>query len=198
MPLYLNGKRFRPPGVGRAYVNGTLVYQAGSGGGGSGPYQPNANGNLAWEAEGYDANTPGPTHAWDLVDEATLGVSLSGGLAMQGLPDSGAQFDAGDPDAPVLGYEVNVPSTGAWYLYLRGRAPDGAGNSVFVRAGGGSWSQAGIPTNGWGSAIAVSLTAGVRTIELQIREDGAAVDRFVLTSVLGPAGLDAEPNSERA
>jgi hypothetical protein len=92
---------------------------------------------------------------------------------------------------PELSYIINFTSTGAYYIWLRGYAPNAAGDSVFLgqddqlvttltgfapREWG--WGH----TTQYGPATIYITQPGLHTLHLWQREDGLRLDRIVLTS----------------
>ena len=86
-----------------------------------------AGGLAVVEAEDHDLKVVRAGDDW------VAGTSPSGavGQSVRALPDNGSAA-TGDvvSTAPELGYRIDFPAAGTYYLWLRGNAPDGAGNSV--------------------------------------------------------------------
>jgi hypothetical protein len=95
--------------------------------------------------------------------------------------------------SPRLDYRIQFAKAGKYYLWIRGYAESGADDSVHVGLNGAE-----IPT---ATAVTISMkkwawsrrtmsnvngsldvTAGTHTLNLWMREDGAIVDRILLTS----------------
>ena len=158
-----------------------------------------------FEAENFDTNAPGPTHAW-LFAKTPSGYSGDG--AMYSLPESGTTIamPAALTDSPRLSYKISFVKTGTHYFWFRGS--DGGGNSMDAgiddvdptgttldnmddfaaccgtRAPGGtSWVWVGgIDGTPAGRATFTVATAGVHTIHIWMREDGQIADKLLVTT----------------
>ena len=107
-----------------------------------------------------------------------------------------------------LTWNVTVPQTDDYLLYLRVSAPDPGRNSVWVRVDDGAWHLFWRQSDGtqlltnsfeWRrvqddlTPVTVSLTAGNHRITVANREPGTAIDKLQLTNVVGlPTGMGAE------
>jgi uncharacterized delta-60 repeat protein len=147
------------------------------------------NGLLVIEAEFDQGNTAWGNVAWTLVEPA--GAS---NRAMQVLPNNGVGLDnylAG----PRLDYRIEFTQTGVHYLWLRGMGATSGDDSVHLGLDGqaistadravipaGSsfkWSKASLD----GPVLTINVTTpGLHTLNLYMREDGAVVDRILLTT----------------
>ncbi len=83
-------------------------------------------------------------------------------------------------------YTVNVPA-GTYKLWGRGIAPSGSNDSFCVQIDSGtisSWSMTISTTWVWDNMVSgtFNLSAGTHTIRVRYREDGAKLDRLLLTS----------------
>ena len=149
---------------------------------------------ISMEAEYYDVISNTSTHQWV---PAVIGNS-SNDDAMITTPDEG-QLAATTDNTPMLSYMVNFNYAGKHYVWIRGMgdtADNGVGNSDSIQVGlNGELSDDAyrIDTfpNEWTwsrhtpSAPAASLNvvnAGVNIVNLWMREDGLAIDKFVITS----------------
>jgi len=158
----------------------------------SGPY-----GIVSMEAENYDDNWPGLFHTWELVQPLT---DASGSIAMQALPDIGHNYSSSDnyrENSPRLDFKVSFVKTGTHYVWVRGYASDESSDSC--HAGLDDWAD----PNGkrikfdkiaeWGwfdtndssppkrATLDVKST-GIHTVNIWMREDGAIIDKIVLTT----------------
>ena len=131
---------------------------------------------------------------------------------MAGLPNDGTQFMADyAAKSPRMDYRREFVKTGLHYLWARASVETDADNSVHAGLDGEPVHSLGhvaySATNKWvwtnkqkdGKTVAVTIaTPGLHTIQLWIREDGAVIDRFVLTSdpKWGPKG-NGPPESPR-
>lgn len=166
------------------------------------PYRPDADGLVCIEAERFHFKTDQGGHAWTPV---TAPPGFAGTGAMAALPNKGTgwlkDFAAA---SPRLDYRVLFVKTGRHYVWVRGHAADGKDDSLHVgvdgreAAGGtgvtvgGKWAWTRRTMAGANSSLEVA-TAGVHTINLWMREDGAIVDRVVLTPNARYVPKDAGP-----
>ena len=97
-----------------------------------------AGGLAVVEAEDHDVKVARSGDDW------VAGTSPSGavGQSVRALPDNGTAA-TGDvvSTAPELGYRIDFPAAGTYYLWLRGNGPDGAGNSVHTGLDGVAGAQ---------------------------------------------------------
>jgi hypothetical protein len=94
--------------------------------------------------------------------------------------------------SPELRYTINFTTTGVYTIWLRGYAPNAAGDSLYVAIDDQSAViLTGFTPRAWGWANrsvqsqAATLTIsepGLHTLKLWQREDGLRVDRIVLTT----------------
>lgn len=177
----------------------------------TGPAPPAAyyqtNGMVTVEAEHYTSKTEGSGaaagSAWaDLAGGGSLGDGY-----VQALPNSGVGIDAPEieSDAPRLSYLVYFETAGIHYLWVKGWADAGGDDSVHygldgsvvstgfndsatvARTGGFAWTS-GCP--GIARPIIDVPSAGLHTVDLWMREDGARIDRVLLTIYGGYTPLD--------
>jgi hypothetical protein len=172
-----------------------LVLAVGSVGVHAAPFQQDAgpDGLVSIEAEHYDKNTPQGGHTWELVGPTG---GFTGEAGMQALPDSGANTnDNYLTDAPRLDYEINFVKTGTYYVWVRGWGVDGGADSIHSGLDNQAIATAdritGFMTNyRWTNAayedperIMFDITTpGKHTLNIWMREDGAIVDKIVLTT----------------
>lgn len=145
-------------------------------------------GTILLELEHYDTAVSTATHSWRTT------VTGSDTL-MQVLPDTGA--NTGDSlTGPRLEYTVNVPAAGEYTVWVRGRCGDHEANSFHLRIGertltlGGcgfrltrelGWSN--VLDRGDGRVIRMAFDEpGVKTVHVFMREDGAEIDKLLLTT----------------
>jgi hypothetical protein len=168
------------------------------------PFQQDAAGLVAIEAENFHVNAAQGAHRW-LFNTTPAGFAGAG--TMYSLPESAASI--GFPDAmttsPRLDYKINFTKTGTHYLWVRGS--DGGGDSIHAgidnidpaggnldnidspdccgtRAPGGStlvWINGTDTTPETRSTFNVAA-AGEHTLHLWMREDGMIVDKVVITT----------------
>ncbi len=155
------------------------------------PAETNAT-TIAVEAEDYFTKTATPTHQW-------VGANLAGasGNASMITPNTGL-LKAGSSGSPMMSYPINFPESGRYFLWVRGwgdERSDGAGHNDSVHAGlngnltnsadkidgfpsGWHWSQR--TRDGHPATITIP-SAGIHSINIWMREDGFAIDKFILT-----------------
>ena len=101
---------------------------------------------------------------------------------------TGSQYP---PGSVLATYGVTIPQTGMYYLWGRVRASSGGDNSFFVQIDDGVKSLWDIkPNNTWyWEPVYIqkrlgkfNLTKGVHTIQVELREDGAKLDKMLLIS----------------
>lgn len=132
-------------------------------------------------------------HSWSKVLQP---AGYEGDGAMAGLPNNGTLSMTDDAaKSPSLDYRIEFVKTGAHYRWVRACADTEAGNSVHVGLDGGpleppgaitfsptrKWTWASKRMNGQNATFSVA-TAGIHTLQRWVREDGAVIDRLVITS----------------
>ena len=149
---------------------------------------------ISMEAEYFDVRTATSTHQWTNV---ALGNS-SNDDAMITTPDEGALAGSSE-NTPMLSYMVYFNSPGKHYIWVRGLGDSnnaGVGTSDSIQAGlNGTVSSTAYRIDEfpaewtWSrhtpSDPAASLNvvdAGVNMVNFWMREDGLAIDKFVITS----------------
>lgn len=159
----------------------------------SAAFKQGADGIVCIEAEHFLSKSDASGHSWTLV-KAPAGFEGEG--AMSGLPNDNTLFQADvAAKSPRLEYRVDFARTGTHYLWVRASAASDADNSVHAGLDGvplpGLAAIAWTPKNSWvwankrmdGKAASFTVsTAGAHVLNLWIREDGAVVDRLVITS----------------
>ncbi len=106
-------------------------------------------------------------------------AARSGGAAML-VPGSGMRQD---PNT-ALAFTVNVRNGGTTYLWLLGYGKDGATDSFFVKVDDQATVQANLVQGTWGwkkISSSVALSDGLHTLRITNRENGAHVDKILLT-----------------
>jgi hypothetical protein len=163
-----------------------------------------AQGQVVMEAEHFAWRTGQSDREWItqmvLADYTGLGYASA-------LPDTDVQFPTSYTAAPELHYTINLTTTGVYTIWLRGYAPNAAGDSLYVSLDDQpqfilsgftprKWSWANSDTQGGAATIAV-VKPGLHTLNLRQREDGLRLDRIVLTtySEYNPSG-NGPPESE--
>jgi hypothetical protein len=93
-------------------------------------------------------------------------------------------------------YRLTVTKGGSFRVWLRGYGADGSSDSFYLRVDGGALVVATLTQGQWGwhrVGTAITLNDGPHTLTLLQRENGARVDKLLLTrdSKLTPSGLGA-------
>ncbi|MBI3243370.1 MAG: hypothetical protein HYZ49_13860 [Chloroflexi bacterium] len=151
------------------------------------------------QAENWMSNLPGAGSLagknWSSVTSPT---GYFGASAMQSLPNSGVS--SGDATTgPRLDYRLNFPATGAYYVYVRGRADSlnaSGSDSIHVGLNGvavtlGAQGVTGYTSGNYtwrrtygGNAVTLTIsTAGTHTLNIWMREDGTIVDEIVVSTI---------------
>lgn len=149
-------------------------------------------GVMIFEAESYDANTPRSAHLWQLT---TTVPGFSGTGYMQALPDDGSNLNTTwTNSSPELQYSATLDQPGTYYVWIRAYPTSGDDDSLHAGIDGSTSGASRIffsTYNTWswtnrvqtGEPAYVSTTStGVHTFSLWMREDGARIDRMVLTT----------------
>ncbi|MEM1142988.1 MAG: putative Ig domain-containing protein [Pseudomonadota bacterium] len=163
---------------------------------------------VVMEAESYQSSIARGVRKWRQVVES----GASGGTAMLADPELATIFaEDYEVDSPRLDFPIAFPSSGTYYLWVRGFSEDTGSNSVHVgldnipQVGGqrlegfelGQWSWSNryqTPSGGLAVAVIEVDSAGPHTLNVWIREDGFELDKVLLTSDLSfiPSGLGPE------
>lgn len=177
------------PGIGKQAIPAANLVQTAQ----VGPraYRPDANGMVVIEAEDADGSAAAGNRAWE---HAATRAGFAGTGAVRAMPNNGANRDTNfTTNSPRLDYRVTFEQAGTYSVWVRGRGPSTADDSVHVGLDGASETTAdrvtGLPANyGWtrktvdGPVATLTIdTPGIHTVNLWMREDGAIVDRLLLT-----------------
>ena len=124
-------------------------------------------------------------------------LSRSGGVTMT-IPGSGMRKDR----ATYLSFDLDVTNGGKVYIWLLGYGPDSSADSFTVQIDNGTTKMVSLPRTGWGwkrSSGRLALANGAHSLLIINREDGASVDRLLLTSDARytPADLGNAPAAPR-
>jgi len=153
---------------------------------------------VVMEAEHASARSSGSGaaagHAWEMLGgDGSLGEGYVQALPDEGLSVSDPQIES---SSPHLTFQVEFAGWGTYYLWLKGWAPDADGAAVHYGLNGSSTStssaDAALVATGdgfeWLSERAntarpsVTVPApGVHTVDLWMGQDGARIDRVLLT-----------------
>jgi len=148
-------------------------------------------GNLAFEAEDVTTNlSPRSSHQW-VVTNVVAG--FSGWGYMDGTPDNNLTFTNWPVTSPELRYEINFSAAGSYRVWVRAHGTNGSSDSVHWGLNGIS-NTVGITWNSYnnwvwtnqttaGSSATITVPgAGMHTLNLWMREDGAKIDRVAISS----------------
>jgi len=171
--------------------------------------QDPATGLVVIEAERFLRNTPNGGQAWTL--DTSPGASGDGALAA--TPNNGTNLNTGyAATSPRLDYQVSFSRTGLHYIWIRGRAANGADDSMHIGLNGAEiatsdriaefiavtpnwiWTRAtmdGAPDGSTNPATFAIPSAGVHTVNAWMREDGLIIDKIILTPdpLFVPSGI---------
>jgi len=155
------------------------------------------DGIVSMEAENFENNVPQGFHTWTLVNSP---AGACGSKAMQALPNNNIRWrDASDyiMYSPRLDFKVNFVKTGTHYVWIRGHA-NGWGGDDDCHAGlnyqptltgeqinfnaTADWGWFNISKKITGVATVSVPNAGVHTINIWMCDDGAIIDKIVLTT----------------
>jgi hypothetical protein len=165
-----------------------------------------SSGIVVLEAEHYAENTPG---SGSMAGSNWTQMSGSGSIGdgfIQALPDQGRSINSNlKTYSPHLSYPIYFSTTGDYYLWIRGMAADSNADSVHYGAdgvalsfdynsavafpifAGFSW----VSNRGDGARPVINVDSpGMHTLDLWMREDGTALDRFALST-----DVNYNPNS---
>jgi hypothetical protein len=122
---------------------------------------------------------------------AVADATRSGGVFMQ-IPGSGMRQD---PNS-YLSFDLDVSNGGSFSIWLLGTGRDGSSDSFFVQADGGALITGVLVQKSWGwkkIGGTIVLENGRHSLSIKDREDGASVDKILLTkdSRFVPTGLEA-------
>ena len=151
------------------------------------------NGLLVLEAESGLVNSGTSTHQWVSASDQ---VGFAGESYMEALPDIGVIHETDTvADAPMLSYRFNTTTPATYTVWVRGLAPNAAGDSLHIGLDNAPVATAdklsGFQPSEWdwsrltmdNSDATVDLTtSGTYTLNLWMREDGLRVDRVLLVT----------------
>jgi hypothetical protein len=120
--------------------------------------------------------------------------SRSGGAYIQVDEGSGNHSTVPD-EGKVLWYDLNVATTGNFYIWALVNGPNTSSDSFWISVDGNADQQLSLPANTWGwvrlNATAINIPAGKHTLKVKVREDGALIDKLAFTTSSGftPSGI---------
>jgi hypothetical protein len=154
------------------------------------------------EAEHFSARVPNGIRTWTLF---TSPAGFSGLGLLQATPNAGAVL--APASSPRLDYRIRFARAGTYCVWIRGLAPTSGDDTIHVGLNGRphgthtglkpfySWSSNRLQ----GGRFMIQVDkAGLHTLNIWAREDGAAIDKIVMTTSAGfrPVGL-GPPESAR-
>jgi hypothetical protein len=170
----------------------------------SGPRRDSGPGSDAGEvdAAGFDAGGPTPGRIWIEAEAGTVAAPMmaaadpmaSGGMYITVMAGLNATMAA--PADGIASYTF-MSEAGDHKVWGRAYVPDGDSDSFWVRMDGGTWVQwnginaMALMSWAWddvhdsvamGAVQTYTLTAGMHTLEVAYREDGAWLDKILITS----------------
>ncbi|HUT30454.1 MAG TPA: Calx-beta domain-containing protein [Sedimentisphaerales bacterium] len=151
--------------------------------------QGGRDGIISIEAENYAGKQAGEENTWELTTDK---AGFSGKGAVAAVPDKGTNEDIDYGDSPNTDYKVNFTKTGRHYVWVRGWGVD-SGNSCHVDLDHkklSTASQIDLAKDGWhwnnqgddGAGYLEVENPGIHIVSLCMREDGAIVDKIILTT----------------
>jgi len=166
--------------------------------------------NIVMEAENYYANTKGSGIASQISWQNKTGCGSSNNLYVQALSNTGVVIDSNiETQSPCLSYYVHFNETGKYYLWLKSAAIVTADNDcvhfgINATSKSSNNDSAAQLSHGstlyWESIIGEEnrpeiniTTAGYHMINIWVREDGATLDKIVLTKSSTYNPSDNEP-----
>lgn len=148
------------------------------------------NGLVVVEAEHFTANYAGTSLATGMTWQVTSSFAGAVGTCMESQPNPGLGTGAATY-GPRLDFKIDFHTAGTYYVFVRMPSLPGSDNSINVGLDGnfvadrlennaGRWVWL---TSGSSGIVTLNIpTPGVRTFNIWMREDGVAVDRFLLTT----------------
>ena len=170
------------------------------------PVFAQSGGLVSIEAEHYSSNVDRGGNAWAVENN----VSASGEQQVRTTDNMGDAGENYTGNGSELTYNIQFDSAGTHYVWIRGQGADGSGDSVHIGFNGeaidtgaeanvntGSLSWNGGRMHNAGRITIEVDSPGVHQLNLWMREDGAPVDKIVITddvnytpSGSGPAESD--------
>jgi hypothetical protein len=148
-------------------------------------------GLVVMEAEQFDTNTLAAGHVWVPTNSI---AGFVGDSVMQALPNNGATITANiQTGSPALAFRVDFTTPGTYKFWIRGWGAAGSDDSVHLGVDGQLPQTLNYGTSGawtWRAGQVSIAGPGLHHINLWMREDGAYVDRLLLTTNLAftPSG----------
>ena len=133
--------------------------------------------NSFLEAENYSTRTGGFVQLSDATRSAGAYMQVPSGVT-----------------GTALNYNLQVSNGGTFTVWLLGTGPDASSDSFWIQVDGGTQVQANLIQGSWGwkeASATISLPNGAHTFTISDREDGASVDKILITKDLNytPSGI---------
>jgi len=174
-----------------------------------GIFKQGADGIVCIEAEHFSDRKDESGHSWTFVKQPP---GFEGDGAMQGLPNDGTLFTTDyAAKSPRLDFRIEFVKSGPHYVWVRAAADADSDNSFHCGLDGEpvktlgqmaypatkKWVWTNKQNDGKNATFTVAAP-GVHTFSFWVREDGAFIDRFILTTdpKWGPKG-NGPPQSPR-
>jgi hypothetical protein len=127
--------------------------------------------------------------AWNIVADA----AASNGKYVTVKPGLNSTASAPTGATNLVTIPISVPASGTYSVFARVNGPDANGDSFWVQMDSGSFTMFnGLPTGlwQWTSFGSFSLTAGSHSIKIGYREDGAQLDKILVSDYqFAPSGM---------
>lgn len=166
------------------------------------PSTPQENGGqIVLEAEQFTGQIGRSNQLWQIQSDL-IGYTGTGYISIQ--PDTDLIFTNNyTTTSPELQYTINLTTAGTYIAWLRGYAPNAAGDSVYIGLDNEpvatltgfapqkwSWADQSGSTSPGGKVTFDIITPGIHTLHLWMREDGLRLDSILLTT-----DANYDPNS---
>ncbi len=141
-----------------------------------------SGGLVVIEAEHFQSSTSASGHLWVPTNNV---AGFVGDAAMAAMPNSGTTISANAPTtSPALNYQVQFAHAGNYKFWVRGWAATGSDDSIYVGVDGVAVSMTYATKGSWSwKSVPVTITnPGPHQVSVWMREDGAYVDRLLLTT----------------
>ncbi len=155
---------------------------------------PLADGTVILEAEDFTRSFPASSAAWEV---GSIQPGYSGNGYVEAGPDVDLLYDTSAiGDGTELQYDLGLTITGTYAIWLRGYAPNAAGDSIYVGLNYDpitstdyiseftprTWTWRHTLTESGQPATLTIDDPAVHTLHLWLREDGLIIDQIILTT----------------
>jgi hypothetical protein len=183
-----------------AIIDKLVLNQSSTSPSGNGPSESDrglfqeSGGTVVMEAEHFHAHTSAGGDFWGPASvEGASSTAPTTPNAVEGLPDDGDSHSVGS--GARLEYRVEISTAGSYYIFIRGKGESYDENSVYLGFENltGTADDTGLSSDGswiWSRTDGTYyFAAGEHTITVWMREDGAVLDKLVVsTSGTSPSG----------